>query len=217
LAVEKWDVETGKRTPFPMEPMDAFRTLIGRLIFVSSERTLCIQCAEGDGGKAVGIDLSSGKIKYSLSQALARPSISPDGRTGAAIDSMDATPVPFPVRVAFWNFDDGTKLRKLTLRGGKDLPVEIPTLPDPVAFARSDAPGGKDLAVGAFTGDSRFFVVAAGDENRNIRVIDAKKAEVRSSFTVDGRVKGLFLLDSGEIAAVGIEPKAIVIWKIKTP
>jgi len=57
--------------------------------------------------------------------------------------------------------------------------------------------------------------VAAEDRNNHIYVIDVNNAEIRSSFTAEGPVKGLFLLDSGEIAAVGIEPKTIVIWKIR--
>ena len=79
------------------------------------------------------------------------------------------------------------------------------------------ANGGAEAPLGAFTADSRFFVLAAGDDRHHIHLIDVAKARIRSSFTVSGPVKGLSLLDSGEIAAVGIEPKAIVIWKIKVP
>ena len=130
---------------------------------------------------------------------------------------MYGAPAPFPAKVALWNFDDGTGLRKVTVPGAKGLPVGALTVTDPAEFSRSDPPGGMDRPVGAFTADSRFFVVAAGDEDRHIHVVDVKKAGVRSSFAVDRPVKGLFPLDSGEVAVVGVEPKAIVIWKIKPP
>ena len=44
-----------------------------------------------------------------------------------------------------------------------------------------------------------------------------EEAEIKSSFVVDRPIHGLFPLDSGEIAAVGVELGVIAIWKIKTP
>ena len=46
-----------------------------------------------------------------------------------------------------------------------------------------------------------------GDRNRG-----QEKREIRSSFKVGAAINGLFPLTSGEVAAVGIEPKAIVIF-----
>ena len=210
LTIQKWNVTTGQRVPFPMKPMKAFTTMAGQLLFISGEKTLWIERAEGEGEPAVGMDTSSGKRKCILPFILTGASISPDGRTGAAIEWVYGT-TPSRATVAFWNFEDATNLRQVTVPSGTERPM------------------------GAFTSDSRFFVLAAGKENRYINVIDANKAEasssfkvgghvfdvnkaeVRSSFAVGSPVKGLFSLNSGEIAAVGLEPKLIVIWKIKTP
>ena len=118
---------------------------------------------------------------------------------------------PSPATACFWNFDDGARLREVAVAGGKER------------------------AFGVFSADSRFFVLIASDDKHHMHLIDARKAGGRtsltvgervvelekaviaSSFTADGPINSLCLLDSGEIAAVGIESKAIVIWKIKTP
>ena len=50
LAIEKWNVVTGERVPFPAKPVNALVSLWTRqLVFVGGGRTLCIQAAEGDG------------------------------------------------------------------------------------------------------------------------------------------------------------------------
>ena len=79
LAVEKWDIASGRRLPFPMEPMDALYTMLGQFPCVVGERTLCVQGGEGTGDGTVGIDTSSGKRKYNL-------------RTGSVAQRFSANP-----------------------------------------------------------------------------------------------------------------------------
>ena len=78
-------------------------------------------------------------------------------------------------------------------------------------------PSGPEPPHGIFSADSRFFILAAGEENRNIYVVDVKtpRSGCLIQWTLRSRISSS--LKSGEIAAVGTEPKAIVVWKIKTP
>jgi hypothetical protein len=132
---------------------------------------------------------------------------------------------PSSAVVSLWNFDDGTRLREVTVLAGK--------------VHGGEAVGGDERPFGIFSADSRFFALAAGDAGNHIHVIDVnkagahssrkmpwldgervieiEKAQIAASFAADAPIKGLFLLNSGEIAAVGVEPKAVLIWKIKTP
>ena len=206
-----------------MEPMDTPHTMLGRFNFAVGEKTLYIAGGAGTGGGIVRIDTSSGKRKSNLNargasvKAVGKPSpndqagavmidggcvvasVSPDGRTGAELGwapKFISVPRPEPPSgrpVGFLNLNEGTEPRAL----------EFPSGPEPPH--------------GIFSADSRFFILAAGEENRNIYVVNVKNAEVRSSYTVDAPVARLSSLKSGEIAAVGTEPKAIVVWKIKTP
>ena len=211
LTIQKWSITTGQRESFPMKPIKAFTTMAGQLLFINGEKTLWIEREEGEGEPAVGIDTSSGKRKCILPFLLAEPSISPDGQTGAAIEWVCDTTTPSPATVAFWNFEDATNLRQITVPSGTERPM------------------------GVFTANSRYFVVAAGNENQQIHVIDVnkaeisssfkagghefdvKKAEVRKTFKIDGRVKGITALKSGDICAWGVESNAVLIWKIKSP
>ena len=61
-------------------------------------------------------------------------------------------PAPSPATIAFWNFDDGTRLRHVTVLGGED-----------------------HRPSGIFTADSRFFVLAAEDADHHVHVIDARR------------------------------------------
>jgi hypothetical protein len=102
---------------------------------------------------------------------------------------------PNPVTVGFWNFDDGTQMRA----------VELPDI------------GLDGFPTATFTADSRYFFCTAGAGGRRIFLIDVKTAKIRSSWTASASVRGLFPLTSGEIAAVGVEPKAVLIYKMPAP
>jgi WD40 repeat protein len=210
LAVEKWDIRSGCRLPFPVVPMKAMVTMAGQFLFMAGDRTLCIQGEEGTGDGVVGIDTTSGKRKYNLPCVLTGASISPDGQTGAVVRSTSNSRANSPIAVSFWNFDDGSRLRCMTVPRGGGRPS------------------------GVFSADSRSFVLTADDVNHQIHVFDVskagtrttltlgdhsieiEKAEIRSSYSASGPIKGLSLLNSGEIATVGIESQAIVICRINT-
>ena len=61
--------------------------------------------------------------------------------------------------------------------------------------------------IATFTPDSRYFLCTAGSGGRSVFLIDAKTAKIRSSWKADAPVRGLFLLNSGEVAAVGVVPR----------
>ena len=193
--VEKWDTTSGRKVPFPLKPIETVFPA-GNILVSTDGRTLCLQTEE----ESIGVDASSGKTKYTVKSGFGWVSVSPDGRTGALIGTALIGPPIRPVGsppestgIAFWNFDDGTKQARVKGAG----------------------PDGLTRDVSAFSRDSRFFVLATG--KGRIHVIDVKNAEVRASYTEMLPVKSLCLLTSGEIAAVGTEPKAVVIWKFKTP
>ncbi len=129
LTIQKWSITTGQRESFPMKPMRAFTTMAGQLLFISGEKTLWIERAEGEEEPAVGIDTSSGKKKCILPFVLTGKSISPDGQTGGAIEWVYGT-TPSPATIAFWNFDDATNLRQVTVPSGMERPLarSLPTL-----------------------------------------------------------------------------------------
>jgi len=192
--VEKWDVVSGRKVHFSLKPitleLDVF-ALAMRMALSADGKTLCVGSEEG----RIGVDASLGATRYIIRSpsGFGVISLSPTGRTGAFVPVPVIAPlVEPPICISFWNVDDGTQRRQVSVAG----PIE-------------------PLAPPTFTADSRYFVLATG--KGRVYLIDAKKAEIRSSFTVGASVKGLFTLNTGEIAVVGTEPKSVVIWKIKTP
>ncbi len=153
---------------------------------------------------AIGVDAVSSRRKYTLPWRIPAASLSPDRRSAAAVcwvysgtpthdPAIICPPLHEPTTIALWNFADGTQPRAVVLPYSEERPT------------------------GTFSPDSRFFVSTGGTDNRHVYVIDVQKTEIKSSFTLDAPIKGLFALDSGEIAAIGVEPGAILVWKIKTP
>ena len=134
----------------------------GRFLVLAGEKTFCIQGEESEEGTdagALGFDIYSGKRKYNLPVLLTGASLSPDGRTGAsvAVDWAPALNEPSPAVVSLWSFDDGTRLRQLSLPGGRVVE-------------------GDERPFGIFSPDSRYFVVAPGDAAHHIHVIDVQEA-----------------------------------------
>ena len=185
--VEKWDTTSGRRLAFPLQPIETVFPF-GNLLVSADGGTLCVQTED----KLIGVDAISGKRKYAIGSGGGVVSASPDGRTAALVARPIIGPPPEATTVAFWKFEDGTNERALTVPGPVDMPC-----------------------ASAFSRDSRFFAVATA--KGRISLINVRKVVVRSSYVVNGSVKGLCLLNSGEIAALGTEPKAIVVWKIKPP
>ena len=196
--IKKLDIASGKTIPFPVQPLKGQLAwpFEGAMIISRDGKTLCVDASEEEG--AVAVDALSGKRKYAIDACIACTLISPDGATCATVRSW---PGPIPpgqaktskTTINLWSLSDGTRYRTVTVRGG--------------CGANS----------GAFTANSHFFVLAAGEGNRRIDLIEVEKAKVQSSMTADAPVGDISRLDSGEIAVVGIEPKAVVIWKFKPP
>jgi WD40 repeat protein len=112
--VEEWDVITGRRVPFPIEPFKN-EFPVGVFVLVSSDgMTLCLMTTEG----TVGVDAVSGRRKYAIQPGLSLVAVSPDGRVGAAISPSIATAAG-PKEVTFWNFGDGTQRRHVTTPSGE--------------------------------------------------------------------------------------------------
>ena len=191
LGIEQWEVDHQRRQEIPYEHVDFGKMGIvvapsSRVIPSHDGKTICVQGEEGP----IGIDASSGKTKYALSHGFGLISLSPDGRTGAFISLPMIGPPPERTVVGFWDADDGFRWRQCSV---------------PQAVEASCFP--------AFTADSRYFLVAT--QKGSIHVIDTKDGTIRSTHLAGAGIKGMFALSSGEIAAVGAEPKAIVIWKLK--
>ena len=209
--VEKLDIVSGKTVPFPIQPLKGI-DFWPAMIVSRDGKTLWV---ERDKEGMAGIDTLSGKRKYIVDGSIGGmfgfdwAIVSPDGATCAIVRSFPMAQPVQPdqnkkpgqnktivaqneIRVTFWNLSDGTRCRTVTVQGGRNVS-------------------------GTFTADSRFFVLSAGEDDRRIDLIDVKEAKVRSSLTTDAPITDISLLDSGEIAVVGVEPKAVVIWKFKPP
>jgi len=189
-AVEKWDVASGTRLPFRVEVPDTTFPLF-RMSTTRDGGTLCLQTIEGP----TGIDAATGKRKYALTSRVAAVSVSRDGRVGAAIDGLlfREPEARATDTITFWNVSDGTGQRRLSV------------------------PGRAGASAGAFSADARYFVCAGGPESRRAYLIDVAAAKIRSSWAADATLEDFFLLSTGEIAAVGTERDAIVIYKITPP
>ena len=180
VATERWDIASGRPVACAIQPAEVFVFFTGPFPHILGEKTLCFQAPEGVGGGVVGVNISSGKRKYDVSgfTLWARPS--PDGKTCGDIHWRLMGVEPGPVTVGFWNFDDGTQRRTVELSASDEPPIAT------------------------FTPDSRYFLCTAGSGGRSVFLIDAKTAKIRSSWKADAPVRGLFLLNSGEVAAVGV-------------
>ena len=71
--------------------------------------------------------------------------------------------------------------------------------------------------IAAFTPDSRWFLCTAGQRGRSVFLIDVKTGKIRSSWTGIAPVRGLFPISTGEVAAIMVEPKTILLSKIRVP
>jgi WD40 repeat protein len=136
----------------------------------------------------IGIDTSSGKKIFAFPSDTIGTIISPDGLTYAYMENL------LEKTIVFRNVGDGSKHRTVKLDAYNS-----------------------HYASGIFTADSRFFIASAGKDDRRIDIIDVQKAKIHSSLNVDSPIRDIFLLESGDIGVVGVEPKAIRIWKFKPP
>jgi WD40 repeat protein len=194
-ATERWDVGSGRRLDCGIQPVPVLAWFTGPFSHVLGDKIVCYEAPEGSLEGTVGLDIVSGKRKYGVPAPTEWARLSPDGKTCGYPHCLLMRTGACPVTVGFWDFDDGSRSRTL----------ELPAV------------GQDDFPVATFTADSRYFVCSAGDGGRTIFVIDADKAKIRSSWAVGAQVRGLFPLDSGEIAAVGVEPKALLLYKVPAP
>jgi hypothetical protein len=138
--------------------------------------------------------VSTGKEKYDVRAITLWARLSRDGKTCADLRwPIMGGRDPHPVTIGFWNFDDGTQPRT----------VELP---------KSDQP-----PISVFTPDSRFLFCTAGPGGRSVFLIDVKTAKIRSSWTGSASVRGLYPISTGEVAVISVEPKAVVLSKIRLP
>ena len=192
VAAEIWDIAAGRRTACRIKPADTFVSYIGPLSHILGENTLCFQASEGSGKGVVGVEIPSGKQKYDVDALTLWARLSPDGRTcGDLRWLLMSGQTPRPVTVGFWNFDDGTQRRT----------VQLPECDQP--------------PIAAFTPDSRWFLCTAGQRGRSVFLIDVKTGKIRSSWTGIAPVRGLFPISTGEVAAIMVEPKTILLSKIR--
>jgi hypothetical protein len=142
----------------------------------------------------VGVEIPSGKQKYDVDALTLWARLSPDGKTCGDLRWLLMSGQTLrPVTVGFWNFDDGTQRRTL----------ELPKCDQP--------------PIATFTPDSRCFLCTAGPGGRSVFLIDVKTGEIRSSWTGIAPVRGLFPISTGEVAAITVEPKAVLLSKIRVP
>jgi hypothetical protein len=194
LAAEIWDIASGRPAACRIQPARTYAWYTGPFPHILGENTLCFQAPEGSGEGAVGVEISSGKKKYDVDALTLWARLSPDGKTCGDLHWLLMSMEPLrPVTVGFWNFDDGTQRRT----------VELP---------KSDEP-----PTATFTPDSRSFLCTAGAGGRSVFLIDVKTGKIRSSWTAGAPVRGLFPISSGEVAAVAVEPKAVLLYKIPVP
>lgn len=194
FAAKRWDIASGHPVACAIKPAEEFVFYTGPFPHLLGENTLCHQAPEGAGSGVIGVDIPSGKKRYDVPGLTLWARLSPDGKTCGDIHMMLMSGQPFqPVTVGFWNFDDGTQRRT----------VELPATDEFVAAT--------------FTPDSRYFLCTAGSGGRSVFVIDAKTAKIRSSWKAAAPVRGLFPVNSGEVAAVGVGPGTVLIYKIPKP
>jgi hypothetical protein len=192
IGAELWDIASGRAAECRIPSAKEFIFYTGPFPHILGENTVCFQAPEGSGKGVVGIDVSSGKEKYHVYASTLWARLSPDGKTCADLGWLLMSHQDMrPVTVRFWNFDDGAQLRTL----------ELP---------KSDQP-----PIAVFTPDSRFFLCTAGPGGRRVFLIDVKSGKIRSSWTSGAPLRGMFPLSTGEIAVIGVEPKAILLSKIR--
>jgi WD40 repeat protein len=189
--IEKWDLGTGERcSSFRAKPVPIEGEFFGLWGPVLTDgKTLCIDTRNG----GVGIAADTGRTKYILPWYTPGAVLSPNGQVGATVGWACDPTTRQPTQVSLWDFADGSHLRRV------------------------DVPFSYERPVATFSADSRCLACTGGADNRQIYVIDVAKSRIRSSFPASVAVKGLFLLKSGEFAAIGIEPSAIVVSRIKAP
>jgi len=194
VAAETWDISSARPTACQIQPADTYVFYTGPFPHILGENILCFQASEGSGKGVVGIEISSGKQKYDVDALTLWARLSPDGRTCGGLGwLLMGGQTPRPVTAGFWNFDDGTQRRT----------VELP---------KNDQP-----PIATFTPDSRCFLCTAGLGGRSVFLIDVKTGKIRSSWTGIGPVRGLFPISTGEVAAITVEPKAVLLSKIRVP
>jgi WD40 repeat protein len=194
FATEIWDIATGRTTACRIQPAGTYVFYTGPFPHILGENILCFQASEGSGKGAIGVEISSGKQKYDVAAFTLWARLSPDRRTCGDLHWLLMSGQSLrPVTVGFWNFDDGTQRRS----------VELP---------KSD-----QFPIATFTPDSRCFLCTAGPDGRSVFLIDVKTGKIRSSWTGSAPVRGLFPISTDEVAVISVEPKAVLLSKIRIP
>jgi hypothetical protein len=194
VATEIWDIATGRPTACRIQPAGTFVFYTGPFPHILGENTLCFQAPEGSGKGAIGVEIASGKQKYDVDALTLWARLSPDGRTCGDLHWLLMSDQPLrPVTVGFWNFDNGTQRRT----------VELP---------KSD-----QFPIATFTPDSRAFLCTAGPGGQSVFLIDVKMGKIRSSWTCSAPVRGLFPVSTDEVTVITVEPKAVLLSKIRIP
>ena len=193
VAAEIWDIASGRSTACRIQPADTFAFYTGPFPHILGENIVCYQASEGSGKGVVGVEIASGKQKYDVVDGLTLwARLSPDGKTCGDLRWLLMSGEALrPVTVGFWNFDDGTRRRT----------VELP---------KSDQP-----PIATFTPDSRCFLCTTGPDGRSVFLIDVKTGKIHSSWTGSAPVRGLFPISTGEVVAITVESKAVVLSKIR--
>jgi hypothetical protein len=192
LVGEKWDVGSARRLQFPFDALAVTAPPVGfyGTPLLIAGGTLCVGSF---GEEMTGIDVSSGTREYVNPCGARSPTVSPDGATGAALEWQFALPgdpsVP-EAAVNFWAFSDGSRRRRVAVPHGATPPI------------------------GVFGADSRYFVCAAGADNRTVYLVDVEAGGIRRSWLARAPVSSLSVLATGEVAVVGSEGGTILIHRV---
>ena len=195
LATERWDIASGRTVPCAVKPEDVFVFFTGPFPHVLGNNTLCFQAlgrVRRRGSRRLNFPRASESTASMPFTPWAR--LSPDGKTCGDIHWLLMSEEPHrPVTVGFWNFDDGADRRTVELPPSDELPTAV------------------------FTPDSRCLLCTAGSGGRSIYLVDVKTAKICSSYLAAAPMRGLFSINSGEVAAVSVGPKSVLIYKIPKP